>query len=145
MWTGSQIQNSLDIHRIEDRQKLKDFAAIFIALCRYKAIYEEYYQLIPPILYQRQTPIRFYVGYEGNTPVTTGLLVLHANVAGVYYIMTHPSYRRKGYGSAMMHHLLKCAKQEGFHLATLQASEEGKSLYERMGFRRSCLFVEYNF
>lgn len=139
------IQNSLDIHRIEERQKLKDFAAIFIALCRYEAIYEEYYQLIPPILYQRQTPIRFYVGYEGNIPVTTGLLVLHANVAGVYYIMTHPSYRRKGYGSAMMHHLLKCAKQEGFHLATLQASEEGKSLYERMGFRRSCLFVEYSF
>ncbi|WP_420421991.1 GNAT family N-acetyltransferase [Simkania sp.] len=137
-------QNSLKIQRIEDRLKLKDFANIFIALSGYQTIYEEYYQLIPPILYQGQTPLRFYVGYEGNTPVTTGILILHANVAGIYYIMTHPSHRRKGYGTAMMHHLLNCAKQEGFYLATLQASEEGKNLYERMGFQPSCRFVEYS-
>lgn len=138
-------QTSLSIHRIEDRKRLKDFADIFIALSRYETIYEEYYELIPPILYQQQAPIRFYVGYEGKVPVTTGLLVLHANVAGIYYIITHPSHRRKGYGSAMMYHLLKQAADEGFHLVTLQASEEGKSLYERMGFRPSCRFVEYSF
>jgi len=137
-------QTPLVIEQVEDQERLKDFATVFVELSRYEGIYKEYYKLVPPILYQPGAPFEMYVAYERGVPVSTGLLVLHANVAGIYYIMTRPSYRRKGYGTTMMYYLLSRAQNAGFHLATLQASEEGKNLYSGMGFCPVCRFTEYS-
>lgn len=134
----------LRIKRVEEQTRLSDFASIFVNLGRYAKIDAEYYQLIPPILYQEKSPLQMYVGYEGNQAVTTGVVVMHANVAGIYYVMTLPSHRKRGYATAMMEHVLECAQNKGFYLATLQASEKGKNLYESMGFQKSSLFVEYS-
>lgn len=51
--------------------------------------------------------------------------------------------RGKGYGTAMMEHLLKGAKKKGYVLAGLEASHEGLSLYKRLGFKEICTFNEY--
>jgi len=42
-----------------------------------------------------------------------------------------------------MHIELNRAKSEGYHIATLQASHEGKGLYEKLGFKKCCIFKEY--
>ena len=70
-------------------------------------------------------------------------MVTHANVAGIYYVATIPTQRNKGFGTAMMKHLLSLAKGEGYVIATLQASHDGLFLYERLGFKQCCQFMEY--
>lgn len=56
---------------------------------------------------------------------------------------TLPDLRGKGYGTAMMEHLLNRAKQKGYHLTGLEASREGANLYKRLGFKEICVFKEY--
>jgi ribosomal protein S18 acetylase RimI-like enzyme len=58
-------------------------------------------------------------------------------------VATVPEQRKKGYGTAMMDHLIQRAKNQGYHLVTLQASREGKGLYQRLGFQECCVFREY--
>lgn len=136
-----QVEHSLEIKRMKG--SLIDFSNIYCQLGGYANICREYYDLIPPVLYREGAPFEMYVGYENHQAVTTGVLVMHANVAGIYYIMTLPSHRKKGYGTAMMSHLLHRAKDKGFHMATLQASEGGKNLYLRMGFHLCGQFQEF--
>jgi len=77
-------------------------------------------------------------------PLGKGVItVTHANVTGVYYVATIPEQRKKGFGTAMMHYLLQLAKTKGYFIATLQASKEGKNLYERLGFKECCRYQEY--
>lgn len=128
---------------IEPARNLEDFAKVFRSLGAPRDIYERFFQKIPPILYQEESAIRYFVSYLGEKPVGTGMLVLHANVAGIYYVMTDPEHRCKGYATAMMHYLMCQAKRRGYHVAVLQASSSGKRLYERLGFQAEYLVREY--
>ncbi len=52
--------------------------------------------------------------------------------------------RKKGFATAMLNHLLERAKKKGCLIATLQASQEGLLLYERLGFKGCCQFLAYS-
>ncbi len=43
----------------------------------------------------------------------------------------------------MMEHLSHLARQRGYFLVGLEASNKGKSLYLRLGFKEICIFEEY--
>jgi ribosomal protein S18 acetylase RimI-like enzyme len=84
-----------------------------------------------------------FVGYLGDQPVVTGLLVLYGNVAGIYDIATIPQHRKKGFATAMMRHLLSLAQATGYLIAVLQAPHDGLSIYEKLGFKGCCHFCRY--
>ena len=65
---------------------------------------------------------------EGSGPD----VVVGGNIAGIYYVATLPNQRGKGYGTAMMQHLLSRAKQKDYRLAGLEASSEGINIYNRL-------------
>lgn len=133
----------LSIQRVIEKPALKDFATVMTTIGGSPDIYEQFFNKIPPALYAEGAPYEVYVGYLNKEAVVTGILVLHANVGGIYYIMTSPAHRRKGYGTEMMVFLLMRAKERGYHLSTLQASASGRNLYQRLGFEPICRFVEY--
>lgn len=135
--------HELSIQRVIEKPALKDFAAVMTSIGGSPDIYRQFFNKIPSMLYAEGAPYEIYVGYLNQEPVVTGILVLHANVGGIYYIMTNPAHRRKGYGTEMMVFLLMCAKERGYHLSTLQASASGRNLYQRLGFQQICRFVEY--
>jgi ribosomal protein S18 acetylase RimI-like enzyme len=137
--------DTLNIRRSLDQNALRDFSKVMVQVGGYSEVYEKLYQTIYPSLYGKQASFEIYVGYLGEISVVTGVLVLHAEVAGIYYVMTDPDYRRRGYGTEMMISLLTKAKERGYRLATLQASSEGKSLYQKIGFEEKCRFVEYGY
>lgn len=58
-------------------------------------------------------------------------------VGTVYNVYTLPQYRRHGYAKAVMTALLDDAHERGIGSVDLLASEEGKPLYEALGFRLS--------
>jgi len=76
-----------------------------------------------------------YVGYMGGVPVGASALVVTPGVAGVYNVATVPSLRRRGLGAAMTWHAIRRGHERGCTMATLQASEMGRHVYEQMGFR----------
>jgi len=82
-----------------------------------------------------------YVGYAAGLPVTSGLGWRSGRTIGVYAISTVPAARRRGYGEAMTARVVADGIAAGCDVAVLQASEVGRPIYERLGFR---VDVRYN-
>ena len=77
-----------------------------------------------------------------GAPVATSLAVRTGDTVGIYSVATAPEARGRGIGTAMTWHLLRDA-DPGWTLAVLQASDMGRPIYERMGFRLVREFDEY--
>ena len=82
-----------------------------------------------------------YVGYVDGEPVTTGLGARTGRTIGVYNISTIESARKRGYGEAMTARVAADGLAAGCDVATLQASDMGRPIYERLGYRT---VVEYD-
>lgn len=82
-----------------------------------------------------------YVGYTDGEAVSTGFSVRTGRTLGVFSIATLPTARRRGYGAAMTARLAADGVAAGCDVATLQASEMGRPIYERLGYRT---VVEYD-
>jgi GNAT superfamily N-acetyltransferase len=84
-----------------------------------------------------------YVGYADGAPVTSGLGWRSGRSIGVYAISTVPAARRRGYGEAMTARVIADAVAAGCDVAVLQASESGRPIYERLGFRVDVRYDAY--
>jgi GNAT superfamily N-acetyltransferase len=89
----------------------------------------------------RRPGVRAYVGYSAGVPVTTGLGFRSGRTIGVYNIATVESARRQGLGAAMTARVARDGLAAGCDVAILQASEMGRPVYERLGYRT---VVEYD-
>lgn len=94
-----------------------------------------YKKLKNPLLYHLE---KLFIGYENNIPVVIGTLYIDEenNMAGMFNLLTNENKRGLGYGTQMMNHLLKSAKESNVKYASLCASSEsGYRIYERLGFQ----------
>jgi GNAT superfamily N-acetyltransferase len=55
--------------------------------------------------------------------------------ATILNVYTEPAHRRQGLARALMEVMLGWCRDEGFRAVTLDASEDGRALYESLGFR----------
>jgi GNAT superfamily N-acetyltransferase len=85
-----------------------------------------------------------YTGYVDGQPVATSALIATHRVAGVYNVSCAPEFRRRGIGEAMTWHAVREGARIGCVMASLQASEMGKPVYERMGFREMIGYRTYH-
>jgi GNAT superfamily N-acetyltransferase len=84
-----------------------------------------------------------YVGYVDGDPVASGLSWRTGRTVGVYSIATIESARRRGYGAAMTARVVADGVVAGCDVAALQASEMGRPIYERLGFRTVVRYAAY--
>ena len=85
-----------------------------------------------------------FVGIAEGRVVTIAAIVETKDAIGVYSLATHPWYRRKGYGEALLRAVVAHAEQSsGARRIVLQASEAGYALYRRLGFRDVTRFAVY--
>lgn len=89
-----------------------------------------------------QPGVRAYLGYAGGAPVTVSISFRSGSTIGIYNVATVEDARGHGYGTAATWHLLRDA-DPGWEVAVLQASQMGRPIYERMGFRLVREFTEY--
>ena len=84
------------------------------------------------------------VGYVEGAPVSTSLMLATGNVAGVYWVATLETHRRRGLAEALTWAALEAGRARGCTIGSLQASEMGRPVYERMGFVKTAdyLFFE---
>jgi GNAT superfamily N-acetyltransferase len=60
---------------------------------------------------------------------------LECRRATILNVYTDPEYRRRGIARQVMQTMITWCKQEGFAGVTLHASEQGRHLYESLGFQ----------
>jgi GNAT superfamily N-acetyltransferase len=70
-------------------------------------------------------------------PVATGTVVLRkeTGTACIIEIVSDESYRGKGYGARIFAKCVEAAVSKGFKRLVLTASEDGKPVYARQGFK----------
>ena len=76
-------------------------------------------------------------------PVVSGLRWQTGRTVGVYSIATVGAARRRGYGAAMTARIVADGVAAGCDVAILQASEMGRPIYERLGFRTVVHYRSY--
>jgi len=83
------------------------------------------------------------VAYDRDVPIAGGFVLLGHGIAGVYWIGTTPAGRRRGAADAVTRHLGNLAFARGAALVVLQASEQGRPIYQRIGYREVSSYRRY--
>lgn len=76
-----------------------------------------------------------YLALLDGKPVATSQLFLSEGVAGIYNVSCIPEARGLGIGSAVTLAPLLEARQMGYRIGVLQASQKGYNVYRRLGFQ----------
>jgi GNAT superfamily N-acetyltransferase len=87
--------------------------------------------------------VHLYLAFIDENPVATSLLFTSAGIAGLFLISTLPEYRNMGIGKKITQAPLMAAKQAGYKIGGLFATELGEKIYTRLGFKKYCNFDIY--
>jgi GNAT superfamily N-acetyltransferase len=89
------------------------------------------------------------IGAVGGTPVVTASVLMTDTCRYVALVATHPAWQRRGLAVAAMRRALELsAAVHGERPTLLHATEAGRPVYERMGYRaisRHTIFMEKRF
>jgi len=78
-----------------------------------------------------------FAGYYKGKLVSTGTLLIEYYGGGhVYDIATLPEVQRNGMATAMMQFIIKRAQDLGVKTINLLATDQGKSIYQKFGFKK---------
>ena len=90
---------------------------------------------------------RAWLAEDANRVVAGGAIIispwpahpydLECRRATILNVYTQPDYRRRGIARRLMETMIAWCKQEGFARVTLHASDDGRPLYESLGFEVS--------
>ena len=121
----------LAIREVTDAAALVDFERTFIEGYPIPELqpFQAGRLFTPPVL---GGDYRLWLGYAGGRPVTCAIAQVSAGVVGVHLVATLPEARGRGYGAAIT---ARAASTAPDLPAVLQASDLGRPVYERIGFR----------
>ena len=104
---------------------------------------EIYYEIFKSRGYDEDGDVQNYLAYLEGTPVGACTIVYGAGVAGVYSVATVEEARGRGIGRAVTLGPLLDARQRGYRVGVLEASDMGYNLYKQLGFEEYCLVEQY--
>jgi ribosomal protein S18 acetylase RimI-like enzyme len=83
------------------------------------------------------------VAYLEDEPVSAAMAILSHGIAGLYWVGTVESGRRRGLGEACTRAAGNAAFERGARFISLQASAQGEPIYRRMGYREVTRYQWY--
>jgi ribosomal protein S18 acetylase RimI-like enzyme len=76
------------------------------------------------------------LGSVGDTPASSAAVLMVDGLRYVAMVATDPAHQRRGFGQAVMQHALAtAAARHGASTSVLHATDAGRPVYERMGYR----------
>ena len=137
------IPEGMEIKEVLNLEELKTWTDVLVESFEFPKIVESYKKYF--INSGIQNPdFHYYLGFLNGNPVATGVLFNGEGAAGLFYIGTHPKARMQGIAKTMVNYLLREAKNKGYHIFILQASEMGYPLYKQIGFKKYYTTKIYN-
>jgi ribosomal protein S18 acetylase RimI-like enzyme len=91
----------------------------------------------------QQRPYRRFLARIAGVAIGTAALFTGTGVVGLYSVGTLPEMRRRGVASALSIAALQATQAQGYQIGVLQASHQGYSMYNRLGFRECCRIHNY--
>lgn len=135
--TSYQQVPTLTIEKVNNKKNAKQWEELFIQAFNYKIDHK--------VISANQHDLDFLIARHDHEPVGTALL--HAsedNIMGIHSMGIIPEQRRKGFAEQMMVNILSQSAEQGFKYSTLQASELGKGLYLKLGFKEQFIIKSYS-
>jgi hypothetical protein len=123
------------IEEIADDDSLEAFKRVFVATYEIPEWAGQAWVDATRTIGIGRTPWRMFLGRLGGEPVATNMLFIGGGVASVYAVATVATARNKGIGAAITLKPLLIARGLGYRYAVLFATEAGRSVYRRLGFR----------
>lgn len=129
------IAKDIEIKVINDKSSLDKWAEV-VSVGLFKGLIE------PSMFYHLLDDERtaFYLAMKGDSAIASSMLFLSSEIATIDIVATLPEYRNLGIGTAMTTLPLLNARDKGFAIGILQASEMGRSVYRKIGFSEHCTF-----
>jgi len=97
----------------------------------------------PKLLIKSQKNTNYYIAYDQNIAVGTGILHTTSNVSGIHSVGVVPEQRRKGYAEQIMKLLINQSIKINSNYITLQSSDMGKRIYLKLGFEEQFTIKNY--
>jgi ribosomal protein S18 acetylase RimI-like enzyme len=90
--------------------------------------------------------VRLFAGVdETGAARATSACHVFGEFAQIFFVSTEPAWRRRGIGSAMTAGALRSAASLGARRAFLHSTDDGASLYTRLGFEAIGLLTRYSY
>jgi len=86
-------------------------------------------------LYTRAQPDGWFVIEDDDRIVAAGGCMVYGSFCWIGLVGTHPAVRGRGFATRLSDHLVKWSYAKGCRTIALDASERGRPIYERLGFR----------
>jgi len=138
------VPEGLKIQRVATTKELTESCEVFAANWEPPdPAVMEFFTRCSAALLKADSPMRIFVAYLDGQPAATSEVLLGGRVAGLYGVATKRKFRGRGIGSAISWAAADHARRHGIATMVLQASEAGRRVYSRLGFREFCRFAEY--
>jgi GNAT superfamily N-acetyltransferase len=85
-----------------------------------------------------------YLAFVHDQPVAVSTVLYRAGVAGIFSVATLQEWRGKGLGAAVTLQPLLDARAKSYRVGTLQSSDMGYKVYQRLGFKEVCRMNHYD-
>jgi hypothetical protein len=131
-----ELPSDFNIKSIEDKTGATDFASVAIDSFHSlgmsveigKDIFEKPERMLRPYNY-------LVVAYLNEKPVSCAMLIFSHSIAGIYWVGTLESFRKKGLAEVCTATVTNEAFRRGASCVILQASQFGEPIYRRLGFK----------
>ena len=113
------------------------------AFAQFMAVSQTAYRWMPSLRAAQDPAVALFVGYDGEEPIGASRLTCVGGVGDINGVVTAPTHRRRGIGTAMTWAAITEGARRGCTAMTLTATEMGYPVYRRMGFVPACTYRTY--
>ncbi len=138
------LNSALTVKRVSTPDEVQQWIDPYITSFEIpRKIVPQLYEAILKVGLAEAGSLHHYLGLLNGEAVGSSTLYLGAGVAGVYNVGALPRVRRQGVGTAMALAALCAAREQGYRIGILHATEQGYSIYRRLGFKELCSIGQY--
>ena len=140
--TGATLPDGLELRAVPDAVPLKDAAAVAIAS---DLSITESADNVAGFLRRLPSSVRLFAAVDKKEVArATSACHVFGEYAQVFFVNTEPAWRRRGVGYAMTLEALRAAALLGARRAILHATDDGASVYTRLGFEAVGVLTRYS-
>jgi len=139
-----EVPPELKIERVADPEGLRGVLELFAAaMGASPAGARPMFEALSGLDFGPDGLLGHYLGRVAGRPVATASVLIDRKAAGLFLVSTESAFQGRGLARAMSAAALAEARSRGCRLAVLQATDLGRRLYLKLGFREHCRLIPF--